>query len=558
MNEKFKEPYSLLKGLMSLPQFNSNTWDLIAASVIINLLSLALPLTLMQTYDRIIPNKALGSLTWLVSGCLLAMVFELMTRISRSFISGWMAARFEHMVSCSTINKIIYAKLEDFERYSLGTHMDRMNSIYTLRRYYAGQLFQILLDLPFSILFMFTIWLLGGVLVLVPILFALLLFGVNYISKLGYHNSSLEQIEVNEKRYNFVLQALSRIHIVKTLTLEEQIMRRYEKLQKETAESAMRVATWNMLPTNLNALFSQLTMFGVIIIGAVFVMQGQMTLGILTACSMLGSRALQPLQSGINFWLRFSEARIAKLRLQEIADMELESQTGLKKLPGEIDGDIELRQVSFRHDENSPFVLKRTSLSIKARHMIGISGKNSFEVTDFLMLLTGKVTPSQGTIFLDNYNIAEWDLSNLKGKIEYIPRNGTLFKGTILDNLTLFDPYRSFSATGAARLLGIDDDVAKLPLGYQTQVSHQTTFLSSGLIQRICIARALVIRPRIIIFNHTDDLMDPLSAEIFGMLIRRLKAKCTMILVSESRSLNQLADRSFRLSRGKLFESHHR
>ena len=556
LNEDFNKPFSFFKGLMSLPHFYSNTWDLIVATVIINILSLALPITLMQTYDRIIPNKAIGSLTWLVVGCFAAMIFEFATRIGRSFISGWMAARFEHQVSCSAVNKIIYANLEDIERFSLGTHMDRMNAIYTLRRYYAGQLFQVLLDLPFFLIFIYIIWFLGGFLVLIPLVLAFLLIGVNYISKIGYQISSTEQISVNERRFNFVLQALSRIHIVKTMTMEEQILRRYEFLQGETAQSAMRVSNWFMIPSNVNPLFGQLTIFGVIILGSVFVVQGTLTLGVVTACSMLGSRSIQPLQNAVSFWLRFTEAKIAKSRLQEVAEMKLESQSGLKMLPGEIEGEIELKKVHFRSRENGPFSLKNASLSIKARHMVALTGEDPFELTNFLMLLTGKIAPTEGNIFLDEFNISEWDLTNLKGKIEYIPKQGTLFKGSILDNLTLFDHFRAFSATGAARLLGIDDDVAKLPLGYQTQVSHQTTFLSSGLIQRICIARALVIRPRIILFDHTDDLMDPASSEIFKMVLDRLKGKCTIILVSDSSELNQLADRTFRLSMGKLFESY--
>jgi ATP-binding cassette, subfamily C, bacterial LapB len=101
-------------------------------------------------------------------------------------------------------------------------------------------------------------------------------------------------------------------------------------------------------------------------------------------------------------------------------------------------------------------------------------------------------------------------------------------------------------------LLSIDEDVARLPLGYQTQVNHQSTFLSSGLIQRIALARALMIRPKIILLDRVDDLMDSASIEVFHRLLLRLKATCTVLMVTNSRLLLDLADRRLHLSQGKL------
>ncbi len=552
LNEDFEKPFSLLKGLMSLPKNLSDTLDLVIATVMINILALALPLTLMQTYDRIIPNKALGSLLWLVVGCLTAMIFEFAVRVCRSLISGWMAARFEHQLSCSVVNKLLSSSLEDYEKFSVGTHMDRLNSIYTLRRFYAGQLFQVLLDLPFSIIFLSVIWFLGKGLVLVPILSILLLFIVFFISKIGYQISSTRQVKVNEQRFDFILKLLSRIHMVKSMTMEEQMLRQHEKLQEDTADAAMKVDKWNMLPTNIGSFFSQINIFGVIILGSLYVVEGTLTLGIVTACSIMSSRAIQPMQSAIAFWLKFTEAKIAKSRLQEIADLKLESTAELSQIPGEIDGAVTVKDLSFRNRQTSSLTLNRVSFSINAREIAGMSADNPSDITSFLLLLTGKMNPDSGAVFIDDFNMRDWDFSNLKGKIEYLPRQGSLFKGTILENITLFDPLRTFAASGTARLLGIDEDVAKLPMGYQTQISHQTTFLSSGLVQRISIARALAIRPRILLIDRTDDLMDSHSEEIFYLLLKRLKGKCTIFLVSSSPKMNTLVEKTIHLSNGQL------
>jgi ATP-binding cassette, subfamily C, bacterial LapB len=552
LDERFNKLFVLLRGMMSLPYFRLNIWDLVVATVLINLFSLALPLTLMQTYDRIIPNQALGSLFWLVIGCLIAMIFENTTRIIRSYISGWLAARFEHLISCSMINRLLAVRLEDFERYPVGTHLDRMNAIYTLRRFYAGQLFQVVLDVPFSILFLVAIWFLGSYLVLIPLGSLLLLVCISFPIRIGFQRSSTRQIKVNERRYDFILRLLNKIHLVKSMTLEEQMLRRHERFQHDTAEVSKRVAGWSMLPTHLGAFFSQSTLFGVIIVGALYVIDGTFTLGIVTACSMLAARAIQPIQSAISFWLRFSEANIAKKRLQEIVAMKTDSRIGLPPLTAELDGEVWFKNVSLKDPKGERWVLNNVSFSIMPREMVAVSAEDDRDAGRLLLLLTGRLLADSGSVLLDEYHLKDWNLSNLKGIVEFVARKGTLFKGSILDNITLFDPFRSFTAHSVARLLSIDEDVARLPLGYQTQVNHQSTFLSSGLIQRIALARALMIRPKIILLDRVDDLMDSASIEVFHRLLLRLKATCTVLMVTNSRLLLDLADRRLHLSQGKL------
>ncbi|MBF0240484.1 MAG: ATP-binding cassette domain-containing protein, partial [SAR324 cluster bacterium] len=513
--DQFKENENWVKGLMKMPHFAQNTFDLLLASAFINILSLALPLTLMQVYDRIIPHESMGTLTWLTIGCTTAVILEAVLRLSRSFISGWMAARFEHIVSCSAVERIMTSRIEQFEQFETGAHLDRLNAISTLRGFYAGQVFQVLLDLPFALIFLFAIWFLAGNLVFFPIILMILFLGIVSYFKTNFQAARDNQMVVNDRRFNFIIEILSGIHAIKSMHMEEQILRRYARLQGQSAEINMETSRWSMLPANVGVLFSQITMYGIIGIGAGSVLDGFMTVGSLTACMMLGGRAMQPIQSAAGFWMRFSEASLARSRLQELAAMELETLPDTPPLPLDFEGAIELKGVSFRYDPQSAWVVKDANLKVEPNHIIAVMGENSGTTTTLLYLLMGMLKPETGSVLIDDYHITQWDTTELRQKIAYFPPTGVLFSGTIMENITMFDHSKHFAAMDAAALMGLDEHVANLPLGYQTRVGGQSTnFLPTGLIQRIAIARALVHRPRILLFDRANGVMDKETEEV--------------------------------------------
>ncbi|MBF0279994.1 MAG: ATP-binding cassette domain-containing protein [SAR324 cluster bacterium] len=541
--ESFDKGSNWLTGLVSLPHFAENAFDLMLVSAVINILTLALPLTLMQVYDRIIPNSGISTLTWLLIGCSVALLLEAILRVCRAFIINWMAARFEHLVGCSTVEKILASRLPDFEKDEVGVHLDRFSAVSTLRGFYAGQVFQILLDVPFAALFLLAIWYLAGGLVFFPVSIVIFYFILIYFFRIGFHSSRREQITINDRRSNFIIELLESIHLAKAMTFEEEMLRRYERLQASGADTNLKVTFWGMLPSNVGVLLSQITMFGLIGLGAMDVIGGTLTVGGLTACTLLGGRALQPIQSAAGFWLRFSDAEIAHSKLQKIATMEDEVESGSLPFPDDIEGTVELKNVSYKFYSSETLLLDDVNLKVVAKETIGIMGQDSVRTTSLLCLMLGILKPESGIVLIDDFDISKWDHSNLRGRIEYLPQTGTLFNGTILENISMFDENRTAAALDAAALLKLDDHIANLPMGYETQTGSQAaSFLPSGLIQRICIARALVLRPRILLFDRTNSAMDQESLEIFHSLLEYLKNKCTMVMVTNQPNLLTLAD----------------
>lgn len=553
--ERLKSGKSWYHGLRIVPGLRETSKDLIAASFAINVLSLAVPLTLMQVYDRIIPNQSTSTLTWFVVVCAVAVLTEGVLRLFRAQISAWSAARFEHLVSTGAMDKILGSSLAEFERHGLGVHLDRMNAVTTLRGFYSGQVFQVILDLPFAALFVLIVGYLGGVVVIVPIIMISLYFVLIRIVKRNFEKSRSDQVATNDRRFNFIIELLGGVHLLKSQAMEEQMLRRYERLQASTATANMDVSYWSTLPGTIGSSFSLITMFGVIAVGGGEVISGNMTLGGLAACMLLAGRALSPIQSAAGFWVRFSNAEIARKRLAEIADIPQEIQESAPDFPSDVDGWIRLQHVTATFDENSDPIIDDISLDVEPGELIGFLGKSSSGTSTLMSMIIGRMKPSAGSIFIDDYNVNEWDVSNLRGRIEYVAQGGTLFKGSVLDNIAVFDPQKYEAALDAASLLGLDDLVSSLPQGYETHVDVQAAnFLPSGLIQRICIARALVVKPRILILDKTDAAMDHDTMELFEWLIEKLKGTCTILLVTNQRRLLRNSDRLFELYYGKLVE----
>ncbi|MBF0228833.1 MAG: ATP-binding cassette domain-containing protein [Desulfamplus sp.] len=473
----FKDRWSHFKGVMTDPFLAGNMFDLTIASSLINLLSLALPLTLMQVYDRILVNKAISTLIWLVVGCALCLIMETCLQITRSAITGWIAARFEHQVGCSTVERFLNCRLEDFEKDEFGVQMDRLGAISTLRSFYGGQIFQILMDLPFAFLFLFAVWYVGGTLVYFPLAVIISFLTITQFFKFGFESARKKQQDLTDRRFNYLIELFGGIHSVKALAMEEQMIRRYESLQANEAQNVMKVTRWNYLPVNLAALCGKIIMFGILGFGASFVIDGTLTIGGLTACTMLGVRAFQPIQNAAGFWMRFSAAKIARGQLQHIACMQPDVTPDKPPLPMDIAGSVNLNSISFCFRNDLPMIINNLSLSIEAREFIGINAKGASGSTTLFYLIMGALRPEKGTVYIDEYNLAEWDISDLRGRIDYLPQSGVVFKGTIIENITLFNHAKYSVALDAAGLLGLDDLVAQLPMGYETQVGGHLTNL---------------------------------------------------------------------------------
>jgi ATP-binding cassette subfamily C protein LapB len=528
-------------------------WDIILSTVVLNLLSLGIPILVLQLYDRIIPNQSYGTLSLLGIAVGIVLILEASLRFSRGYILSWLGMHFEHGAAVGAFQHLVNATLNDLNKRGIGEHVENIESTTVLKEFLAGQGFLILLDLPFVFLFLGIIAYFSTQIALVAVA---ILGGFIFLAWiLGYTlRTHLEkQLDVNDRRYNFIVEILTNHHTLKALGMEDLLLRRYERIHNHCSNINYKVYLYAAEARDLASMFSYIMFVGVVAIAALEVINQATTIGVMAASIVLTNRAMQPIQAAMGVWTRFQYFSIAKKRIEEHFSLTLEPPL-THGLTTPIQGKLTLKDVSFRYGDDTPEILKNINLTVEVGSTVTIHGKNGVGKTTLMWVLMGNLHPTAGGLFIDDEPISNYHYRDLRRQMAYIPPKGILFQGTILENMTM---YRGAAyvddALGLSRQLGLDEWIHRLPLGYETKVGDQLfLLLPDGIHQRICLVRALVNRPRILILDEANTSLDDNGDRLLRQVVQNLHGEVTVIFVTHRPSIQQLADMSYELINGVL------
>lgn len=542
-----------LRQIFRSPDLRRLLPELAAASLLSNLLALALPMAILQIMDRVVSNKSIETLVYLVLGISLALIFEEVLRAVSGLITGWLGARFEHSASVAALERMMCVPMRRYQREEPGAYTEKILSASQVADFYSGQALLVLFDLPFVLIFLVVIYVIGGWLVIVPTAL-LLIFGffiVHFGRRIG--TDVEKRYIMDDRRLNFLAEVFSNIHSVKTLMMENLLLRRYERLQEANAEEGAALTHGNSMAASMGILFSTILIVCVVFIGAWVVILGSMTPGGLAACMMLSVRALAPLRSALSVWLRYQSFTAANQRLNEILELPCENDEGKPDLPPVSIG-LELRGITIKHGEGVP-LFSELSLRVDAGQCIAIQGDSGSGKTILMSLLSSMELPDLGEVLVDGRAFNEFNADSAHKQIALLPQAGTLVAGTILENMTMFDPKLESRALEIAKEMGLDHVVAGLKLGYDMPLGEGGgEVMAAGVRQLICIVRAMTQGPSVILFDEANISLDMESDTRLRKYLEKQKGSHTMVLVTHRPSLLSLADKTYTLNEGKLVE----
>ncbi len=534
---------------------SGNSFYLMLSTLVINLLALAMPLMMLQTYDRILPSHGIGTLVLLISGVTCAVVIEVGLRLARSYLTGWSGAVFEHKTACAAMSHLLNGDVQTFEKQGAGAYIQKMAAISRLRTFYSGQALMTMVDLPFVITFLVLIGYIGGDLVLVPLTLFLFFCIISWFVGMRLKKEVSEQDSNDKIRYNFLIETLTGIHSIKSQGLEKFFFRRNDRLQTRISAAHFQVALSNNIAMSSGMLLGQIMTVSVVSFGAIKVLNGDMGTGGLAACLLLSGRVMQPVQRALGLWTRFQSFFIDRKELEDIFALP-SSSYGREETLLPSTGYISCKDLSFSYGGDNPLLFEDVNLSLTAGQSISLIGEQGSGKTTFINLLSGLYIPTKGTITIDGINPSSVSPVQLASHIGYLPEKGAVFHGTIMENLTFFGTIAEKDALLAADHLGVSEAVALLPNGFKTILSDSVTDpIPPGLKQRIAIARALATRPRIILFNNADRNLDRSGYNLVFKILGRLKRNTTLIIVSDDRNILRLADREYYIVDRKLQET---
>ena len=538
----------------ALPALKTYRPELFGMTLAINILGLALPVFILQVYDRVLPNAALTTLELMAVGLALALVLDAGLKVCRSWVTTWTGTQFEHLARLTAVERLLATSVEDFERDTPGALFDKINALNTVKDFHVIQMVTVLVDLPFALLFITLVWYLGGILVAVPLALLGLFSLMALLTGMSLRRAVARRADVDNRRYDFLMGLLAGIHTVKAMALRTLMLRRYDRLQEQSAKAMQEVTFKSTIAQSLGSLFSQLSMVSVIGFGAILVLDGSLSAGELAACTLLSSRALQPLQSAMGIWTNFQAVRVAAGKAASVLKLEAEAAPDLPPLEP-VSGEVELRDVVFAYGDGEPF-FDGLNLHIKAGEAIGIEGDNSSGRSTLMAVILGLRHLRSGQVLLDGKDISEFEPHTVRSQVSLMEQEPPIYAASILDNLTSFRSGAYIErALELSRALGIDEEVKRLPEGYETRIGDGAAeMLPLGFRQRVAIARDLADDPPVVLFDEANSALDAHSDDKLIRLLEFLKGRTTLIMVSARPSLLRLADRRFVMENGRLEE----
>jgi ATP-binding cassette, subfamily C, bacterial LapB len=522
----------------------------IFASFAINLLALALPLSIMQVYDRIIPNRSLATLAYLFLGLSLAIAIDYVLKTSRSALLSWHATQFVAKVEHEGVSRFLRAPNGTFERDPAAVNLNRYGAAAALGDYHSGQARLVAIDLPFVGIALIVMAIVGGTMVLVPaVLF--FLFAALAIGRARKFRQILDSRTAQDNRkYDFIAEVLAGIHTVKVMAMEPQIQRRFERLQQAVAETTMASILTGQANQTSALVYGSISQLVVVAIGGTQVINDHLTMGALACCTMLSGQILQPLLRAISLWTERESVDHRRAEVRTMLDVPL-AELRPADLPN-VSGDIQFENVTFRYDA-AKLSWRVADLSIPAGTIVGVKGKDGSGRTTWLKLIQGEIPPASGRVTVGGVATMERDFLAVRPCIAYVGAAPVIFSGTIMDNLTVFSPEKRDFARKMSQLMGLESVINLLPDGYETILGRGIgDDLPTSIAQQVNIVRALTNRPRVLALDEANMALDAIAEPALIRALETLRGHLTVIVVTHRPSLLALCDRLLIVEDGRI------
>jgi subfamily B ATP-binding cassette protein HlyB/CyaB len=411
-----------------------------------------------------------------------------------------------------------------FEPRPTGVLVARVQGVETIREFLSSAAVTLILDVPFLLIFLAIMFYYSVALTLITcaVLFAIAVLSLAVTPLLRRRIN--HQFLLGARNQAFLTEYVFGMETVKSLQMEPQLNARYgdylATYLKAGFDTRQLANTYNVAAHGLE----QTMTLAILCLGAWIVMESkEFTVGMLVAFQMFASRLSQPMLHLVGLWQQFQQADIAVKRLGDIMNASPEPYSVIPAREAKGEGAIEIRGLSFRHTENLPYLYRDLHFTIKPGACVAIMGPSGSGKSTLAKLLQGFYLPSDGAILLDSLDVRHLSANELRQYFGVVPQETVLFSGTVYENLVLANPHASFERVmQACKLAEIHEVIEQLPEGYQTRIGEHGVGLSGGQKQRIAIARALLKRPRILIFDEATSSLDAPTAEQFAKTVNRL------------------------------------
>ena len=527
--------------------------EVLLASFFINLFALALPLFIMNVYDRVVPNHSITTLWVLASGITIVFCFDFIMKMLRAYFIDTASKRIDVQLSAQIFEQVLAMKMAVRPR-SVGALANTIQAFEMFRDFITSATITTVIDLPFVIMFIFFIATIGGPLAWIPLLVAPAVIFVGWLLQTPLTSLVKQTYKHATEKQAMLYESINGIETIKGISAESTLQQRWERIIGRTAKLNVKLRFLSNIVINFSTFCQYLASIGVVIFGVYLIVEGDLTTGGLIACTILTGRALAPMAQVASLLTRYHQSVTALESLNKIMEAPTERTKEKQYLARpNLQGNFEFKDVHFSYPSQKTPTLRNIHLKIKAGEKVAIIGRIGSGKTTLEKLIVGLYQADQGTLTVDETEINQIDPSEIRRQIAYVPQEIELFYGTIRENITLGAPFIEDAAIQqAAQISTVTEFINQHPEGYDRNVGEHGQCLSGGQKQCIALARALLLNPNILVMDEPTNAMDDKTELMIKNNLKQHLLNKTLILVTHRASLLSLVDRLIVMDQGRI------
>lgn len=527
--------------------------QVLLAAAFVNLLSLASSLFIMTVYDRVIPHQAIESLIALAVGMAIALTVDFVLRSLRGYFIDIAGQRVDYEIGSSLFQRVLDLRLSE-RRGSAGGFASAVREFETLRDFFASATLVALVDLPFIFLFLLVIGLIGGWIVLVPMIAVPVVFAVGLLIQPALAKLAAQSMDEGQSKHGVLVETVAGLETVKSVAAGRVLAERWRRGLADHSTTSRRSRILGQLAVNVASTVQQAAQVGTVIAGVFLVTGGALSVGGLIACVILTGRTLAPLGQLATVLSRVNSALSSYRNLDRIMRGQSDYAEGREYLRRpKLDGKIEFRNVTFRYPGQSSRALDNINFVIEPGEKVAILGRVGSGKSSLTRLILGLYEPDEGAVLIDDTDVRQIYPDDLRANVGSVLQDVYLLSGSIRENISLGAPGADDDAVlRAAKVAGVHDFVGQIANGYDLRLADRGEGLSGGQRQAIAVARALIGSPPVMLLDEPTSAMDVNSE---NALISRLEAELkdrTVVLITHRASMLKLVDRVIILDRGRI------
>ena len=536
--------------------FRSSRWlyfQVAIAAIVSNFLALTTSIFTMTVYDRIIPNAAIESLYALSLGVILALGFDFIIKTLRARFIDIASKKVDLVVSRKLFNRILNFTASEQQQRS-GAMASIVKEFETLREFFTSSTLVILVDLPFIYLFVYVISLIAGPLAYVPMVAAPLVILVGLLLQPFMARAAKGGMESGVNKQAVLVETLNGLETVKAVGAGPLMRDRYQEALAAQANTGAKAKGLSQFMVNFSASVQQYAQIAIIFYGVFLIQDGTITQGALIAAVILGGRAMAPLGQLANVLSRANNALTAYKSLSQLFNSQgKNSEHSFSISRSEFEGHIEFKNVTFNYNPDADATLQDVSLKIEAGQKVALVGKMGSGKSTFLKLISGALNPTSGGVLIDGIDVRQIDNADRLNNIGVMPQEPWLFSGTIRENIQIgYYEYSDEQVIKAAKTSTAIDFVGKLPEGFDYILKEKGVGLSGGQKQTLCLARAMIHNPKILLLDEPTSALDQNSEKQVVDNLQEELSNATALIVTHRNAILAMCDRVVVFDGGRI------